>query len=632
MFYKNDCTHRKNPFRIEADFKSDVYFYKNIFPGHMEIVKPKDVFKDNPYLNYFGGEFFAKFLMYTLKFNKINKVYEQIGDKKGIEFIDELIHILEIKFEYDKEELKKRIPKEGAFIVVANHPFGGLDGILLIKILSSVRPDIRVLSNFLLQKIDQIHNFFLEDNPFDRVQAEESGHKGIKSAQTHLLNGGGLCIFPAGEVSGYDAQRTISDRIWQYSAIKFIKTAHVPIVPVHFHGQNSRLFYLMERIHPNLKVIKLPSEMLNKRNKLIKIRIGSPVSVTEQDSFTDIYQFGRYLRAKTYSLSSKIEVKRFFNYSLKRQQKVEEVAAPVDPALILREVKNLEKDYLLFRMKNYAIYCVPSKEIPNILYEIGRLREVTFREVGEGTNRAIDLDEFDLYYHQMFIWDEEADQIVGAYRIGKGADILHRYGVRGFYTHTLFRMKTGMEPTLMQSMELGRSFVVKEYQRKPMSLFLLWKGILYFILKNPEYRYLLGPVSISNNYSENSKDMIIKFIMAHHFDWQRAKDITPRNSYKFKSNDNNINVLMENMGEDINKLDKTIGDVDEMNSGLPVLLKKYIKLNANIIGFNVDPKFNNCLDGLIILDLFDVPKNTIESLSKETNDGSILERFYSNRE
>ena len=605
---------------------------KYISIKYTEMVKPEDVLRDNSSLNYFGSEFFVKFLMYVLKFNKINKVYKQIGDKQGLEFIDELIRSLEFKFEFDKEALLRRIPKEGSFIVIANHPFGGLDAILLIKIISEIRPDVKVLANFLFQKVEQINNFFLDDNPFDRERASVSSFRGLKSAKTHLLQGGGLCIFPAGEVSAYDAYRTVSDRLWQYSAIKFIKTSRVPVVPVYFQGHNSRLFYLMGRLHPNLKVIKLPSEMLNKRNKLVKVRFGSPISVDEQDSFTDIYQFGRFLRAKTYSLSSKIEVKKFFNYSLKRQKKVEEIANPVDKSLILQEVKNLEKDYLLFKLKNYVIYCAPSKEIPNILTEIGRLREITFREVGEGTNRSIDLDEFDLYYHQMFIWDEEAGQIVGAYRIGKGADILHRYGIRGFYTHTLFNMKNTMEPTLMQSMELGRSFVVKEYQRKPMSLFLLWKGILYFILKNPDYRYLFGPVSISNNYSESSKDMIIKFIMAYHFDWQRAKDISPRNSYKFKSNDSNINILMENMGQDINKLDKAIGDVDEMNTGLPVLLKKYIKLNASIMGFNVDPKFNNCLDGLIILDLYDVPKGTIESLSKEANDGSILERFYSNRE
>lgn len=598
----------------------------------MDVVKPRDIFKTNPYLNSFGGEYFAKFLMFALKYNKINKVYQKIGDKHGLEFIDELIRVLEFKFEYDADELKSRIPKEGPFIVVANHPFGGLDGILLIKILSEIRPDVQVLANFLLQKIEPISQYFLDDNPFDRGRAGGSGFRGIKYAKTHLVNSGGLCIFPSGEVSGYNTHRNISDRLWQYSAIKFIKNAQVPVVPIHFQGHNSRLFYLMARIHPNLKTMKLPSEMLNKRNKLVKVRIGSPISVKEQDAFKDIYQFGRYLRAKTYSLHSKIEVRRFFNYSLKRQQKVEDIVASVGTNALKQEITSIENDYLLFKLKNYAIYCAPSKAIPNVLHEIGRLREITFREVGEGTNRSIDLDEFDLYYHQMFIWDEEENKIVGAYRIGKGADILHRYGIRGFYTQTLFKIKKEFEGVLGESMELGRSFVVKDYQRKPMSLFLLWKGILYFLLKNPDYRYLIGPVSISNNYGEMSKDMIIKFIMSHHFDWQKAQNIAPRNSYKFTSKDNTVNVLMENMGEDINKLDKFINDVDEMNSGLPVLLKKYIKLNANIIGFNVDPKFNNCLDGLIILDLFEVPKNTIESLSKEANDGSILERFYSNRE
>jgi putative hemolysin len=232
----------------------------------------------------------------------------------------------------------------------------------------------------------------------------------------------------------------------------------------------------------------------------------------------------------------------------------------------------------------------------------------------------------------MFIWDEEEERIVGAYRIGKGKDILEQYGKRGFYLQSLFRISDDFKPVLNESLELGRSFVIKEYQRKPMPLFLLWKGILYFLLKNPEYRYLIGPVSISNNYSKISKDLIIRFIMRNHLNWKMAQFVKPRNSYKFKSDNADINILMENMEHDINRLDKAIGDLDELNSGLPVLLKKYIKLNAKIIAFNVDPKFNNCLDGLIMLDVNDVPKSTIESLSKEANDGSILERFYSHRE
>ena len=596
----------------------------------MEIVKPKDILKANPYLAYLGGENLAKFIMYVLRFKKLNRIYGQIADKEGVEFIDALIKILEIKYEFDEKELKK-IPKEGPFIVVSNHPFGGLDGILLIKILSQIRPDIKVMANFLLKKIEPIGEFFLAVNPSESSNEFYPGFGGIKNAMQHLKKGGVLCVFPAGEVSGYHENNKITDRQWQYSILKFIKHSKVPVVPVYFGGHNSRFFHLIGRIHPNLQNVRLPSEFLNKKRKLVKVRIGSAISVNEQVSFPEVYQFGRYLRAKTYSLCSHIEVKRFFNYSLKRQKKVELIAEPVKAELVHNEIAGLAPERLLFKVKNFVVYCAPSTEIPNVLFEIGRLREITFREVGEGTNRSIDLDEFDLYYNQLFIWDEEQKRLVGAYRIGKGADILHDYGVRGFYIQSLFRLKDSFIPVLEQSLELGRSFVIKEYQRQPMPLFLLWKGILYFLLKNPEYRYLVGPVSISDDYAKTSKELIIKFIMLHHFGWQHARYVSPRKSYKFKSQDPNMNVIMENL-DDINKLDRFIGDVDQLNTGLPVLLKKYIKLNAKIIGFNVDPKFNNCLDGLILLDVYDVPKNTIESLSKEANDGSILQRFYSNRE
>ena len=594
----------------------------------MELFKPKDFLKANPKLSFIGGEHFARFLMFLLRFDKLNRVYNQIGDKKGLEFIDELIRILNINFQYDVEELQRRVPKSGAVVVVCNHPFGGLESILLIKILSQVRSDFKILSTQLLQKIDPISEYFLEEDSF---QKKNGLSPASDQATAHLENGGLLCVFPAGEVSHFDAYKVLTDKQWQYTTLKFIKQQKVPVLPIHFQGNNSRLFYLMANIHPSLKNMKLPTEILYQHKKPVKIRIGNPISIAEQDKFTDIYQYGRYLRAKTYLLCSKIEVKRFFNYSLKRQQRIEPVAEPVPHEKITEELKSLNPEFLLFRLKNYAVYCVPTKRIPNILLEIGRLREITFRQVGEGTNRAIDLDEFDLYYNQMFIWDEETEMIAGAYRIGKGADIIHQYGVRGFYIQSLFRIKDDMQDMLRQTMELGRSFVVKEYQRKPMPLFLLWKGILYFTLKNPEYRYLMGPVSVSDDYSTTSKEMIIKFIMTHHFDWKLAKSITPRNSYKFKTEDQNLSVIMQTMDNDINSLDKLIGDLDESNSGLPVLLKKYIKLNAKIIGFNVDPKFNNCLDGLIVLDLCDVPENTIESLSKEANDGSILQQFYTRK-
>ena len=599
----------------------------------MELLNLKEIYKAPPAFSLLGGEYFAKFLMYILRFNKLNKIYEKIASKKGIEFIEEIIRTFEFNIEFDKEELKK-VPVSGPLIVVANHPFGGFDCLLLIKYLSLVRSDVKVIGNFLLQKVDPISEYFINSNIFDSAKTDECGSHSQEATEAinHLQNGGVLCLFPAGELSTYGTFETITDQVWQFPVVKFVKKARVPVLPVYFQGTHSRLFHLIAKIHPSLRQVRLPSELLSKKNKHIKLRIGSAIKVEDQDKLCDIYQFGRFIRAKTYCMQSKLEVKRFFNYNLKPQLKPEPVIEPVPRELLIEEINKIRQNHLLFNLKNYTILCAPSTEIPNVLNEIGRLREITFREVGEGTNRSIDIDEFDLYYHQMFIWDEDEQRVVGAYRIGKGKDIMEQYGKRGFYLHSLFRIDENFIPVLNQSLELGRSFVVKDYQRKPMPLFLLWKGILYFLLKNPEYRYLIGPVSISNNYSNISKSLIISFIMRNHLDWKMARYVKPRNSFKFMTDNRDINILMENMEHDINRLDKAIGDLDELNPGLPVLLKKYIKQNAKIVAFNVDPKFNNCLDGFIILDVNDVPKNTIESLSKEANDGSILERFYTNRE
>ena len=589
-----------------------------------------DEFMKAARLNRFGGTSAARVLMMVLRINKINKLYDEISHHRGIQFVDALIERLKLEYEVSEEELKK-IPKDGAFITVSNHPFGGIDGMLLVKILEKHRPDIKVMSNFVLNKIEPVSDYMLPVNPFERRKDAASSIVGIKMALEHLSKGNVLGIFPAGEVSSYNEDNYgISDREWQYPAMKMIKRARVPVVPVYFQGSNSRLFHILGLIHPSLRTVRLPAEVFNKKHKKIRIRMGNPITVKEQETFTDVSTYGRYLRARTYALGSVLEVKKFFRPRMNRGSKVEPVAEPVSPGLIRDEIQKIREEYTLFSSDQFDVFCTPSIEIPQIMNELGRLREITFRAVGEGTNHSMDIDEYDLYYNQLFVWDNQEHRIVGAYRVGKGQEILRRYGIKGFYLQSLFRMNRRLIPTLRQSLELGRSFIVEDYQRRPMPLFLLWKGILYFLLKHTEYRYLIGPVSISNNFSQFSRGLIMKYIREHHYDAKLARYVRPRTQYNVPGYNVDEEIILET-ADDLTKFDRFIKEVEPNDYTMPILLKRYLKLNGKIIGFNLDPKFNNALDGLLVQDLYDVPMEMIASLSKEINDDSILERFMAGR-
>ncbi len=590
----------------------------------MRLIETEDIMKAGKF-NRMGGESIARFLMLLLKFNKLNKAYSRALKTDGMKFIKALINELEIKYEIDDSELL-RIPENGPFITVSNHPYGGIDGLLLLDAIASRRGDFRVLPNFLLKKIEPISEYILPINPFENEIDKDTVIQATREALAHLEGGSPLGIFPAGEVSIFNDEWTnVTDRKWKSSALKFIREAEVPVVPVYFEGANSRIFHLLGMIHPGLQTIRLPSELLNKKNKVIKIRIGNPVTTKDQKEFSDLYRYGRFLRAKTYSLGTTIEVKKFFSYSFKLPSREEPLIDPVPLEKITEDIGKLE-NFILFTSDNFTVYCAPSMLMPNITTEIGRLREITFRDVGEGTNRKIDIDEFDLYYHQLFVWDTSEKKIVGAYRAGKGKEIIEKYGLRGLYINSLFRIDKSFIPVLRESIELGRSFITRDYQKKPLPLFLLWKGILYFLIKNPDYRYLIGPVSISNRFSDFSKGVIIKFIKENYYNNEFAKYIKPRHDFRVKTSDVDTEIILGD-SKDLQKLDKFIKDIEPRNYTVPVLLKKYLKQSGRIIGFNIDPKFNKALDGLLILDLYDVPLETITALSKEIKDETLLGRF-----
>lgn len=568
------------------------------------------------------GTFTGWLLMKTLKISTLNKIYDRNKHLKDLDFLNAILEEFQIEFEIDPEELK-RLPKNGSYITISNHPLGGIDGILLLKFMLEHDPNFKIVANFLLHRIEPLKPYVMPVNPFENNKDIKSSVIGLKETLRHLSDGKPLGIFPAGEVSTYKDGKLVVDKPWEEGAIKLIKKANVPVVPIYFHAQNSKLFYFLSKINPTLRTAKLPSELLTQKNRVIKIRIGRPISVEEQNEHYDLSDYGNFLRFKTYLLSNayKDDLRKWIkvpSFNFKLPKIVKDIAPASPKESIYQEIEELRKgDFRLLQTKNYEVFLCKSDKIPNILHELGRLREITFREVGEGTNNAIDLDQYDNYYHHMFLWDNDTKQICGAYRMGLGAEIYNKYGINGFYLNELFRFESELYPMMSQSIEMGRAFIIKEYQQKPMPLFLLWKGIVHTTLRYPEHKYLIGGVSISNQFSDFSKSLMIEFMRSHYFDPFIAQYISPKMEYKVNLKDSEKDLIFSETESDLNKFDKIIEDIEPGKLRVPVLIKKYIKQNAKVIAFNVDPLFNNAIDGLMYIKIADLPESTVKPVMEE---------------
>lgn len=575
------------------------------------------------------GTFMGWSLLKVLNISTLNKIYDRNKHLTDLEFINALIDEFEIKFEIPEEDLR-RIPKTGAFITISNHPLGGIDGILLLKLLVEHRPDFKIVANFLLHRIEPLKPYVMPVNPFETRKDVKSSLSGFKAAIKHLNDGHPLGIFPAGEVSTYRDGKLLVDKPWEEAAMKLVKKAEVPVVPIYFHAKNSKLFYRLAKINDTLRTAKLPSELLTQKERLIKVRIGNAISVEDQKEYESISSYSEFLRKKTYMLSNAFQKKNLLNSipkKLKLPKPPKKIAGPIPLSEMEKELDNLRKiDKRLLVSKNYEVFLAEAASIPYILQEIGRLREITFREVGEGTNKSTDLDKFDSYYHHMFLWDNDAKKIVGAYRMGLGSEIFPKYGINGFYLQDLFRFEPELFEMMSKSIEMGRAFIIKDYQLRPMPLFLLWKGIVHTTLRHPEHNYLIGGVSISNRFSEFSKGIMIEFMKSNYYDPYVAQYINPKKEYKVKLKDADKDFIFDKSKADLNKFDKLIDEVEPGNLRLPVLIKKYIKQNAKVIAFNVDPLFNNAVDGLMYIRIADLPESTVKPVMEEFQ--AELERKY----
>ena len=372
--------------------------------------------------------------------------------------------------------------------------------------------------------------------------------------------------------------------------------------------------------------------MMKKRDKPIRIRIGKPVSPKIQEEYESVKELGDFLRKKVYMMKSYYERRKSIaelfklsnlpiKFPLKSGQEViQNIIDETPHEDILKDIENLKKkDKLLFSNSNYEVYFTEYDEIPSMMREIGRQRELTFREIGEGSNLPFDLDEYDKHYHHLILWDNSAQKIAGAYRMALGAQVMKKFGISGFYTSSLFEFDQEIQPFFRKVIEMGRAYVNLEYQQKPLPLFLLWRGIVHVCLKNPEHKFLMGGVSISNKFSDFSKSLMIEFMRSHYYDSVVAQYVHPKNDFKVKLKVKEKHLFFEGLDNDLNKFDKLIDDL-EPEMRMPVLIKKYIKQNAKVIAFNVDPNFNDAIDGLMYIRISDLPESTIKPVLEEMSE------------
>ena len=545
-----------------------------------------------------------------LLLKRLNEIYARVQQRTDDScFFNKVLQSMNIRYEISDADYA-RIPQTGPLIVVANHPYGAAEGIALAALLRSVRPDAKILANYMLGSLNipEFRESFFYVDPFGRKGSIRANIAPLREAISWVESGGMLGVFPSGEVSHLQLRkREISDPKWSNTIARIIRKTKAPVLPLFFGGANSRLFQLLGLVHPLLRTLMLPREMLNKSNKAIPIQVGKPISFEklsklEDGSMTD------YLRLRTYMLGkrggeSEKKPGGATRYEPEPQMWRQSIAPPQPPHLLTEEIRGIPPDRVLAETDRFAVYHAEADEIPHLLQEIGRLREITFRDVGEGSGNAIDTDRFDPYYIHLFLWDKQANEVVGGYRLGPSDRILEAHGRKGLYTSTLFDYPQQFLERIGPALELGRTFVRTEHQRTYQPLMLLWKGIGRFVTLHPKYKTLIGPVSISNNYLSISRQLIAAFSKQNSRQSELARLI--------KGNCPMAGVLRGGrklrdactLLHDFQDLSEVISDIETDQKGIPILLKHYMKLGGDFLGFTIDRNFSNVMDVLIMVDL-----------------------------
>jgi putative hemolysin len=510
--------------------------------------------------------------------------------------IANLLALLDVTCECDAEELD-RIPRTGPLLIAANHPFGLLEGAILAAELPKVRPDVRILTNSLLSSLPELRERCIFVDPFGSPESVPANAGALRQCCSWVDQGGALVAFPAGEVSHWNG-----DPRWNPAVVRIARQFGAAVTPVFFEGSNSLAFHLAGALHPKLRTASLPFELLNKRGRNVRVRIGRPVSHATLRNFTDSHEATGYIRCRTYLL----EQPSVAPFRTLRQTILAPIASPSPQVLVSREIERLPADSKLSQSDDFSVFIGREDQFPLTIREIGRLREIAFRGAGEGTGRSVDLDRFDRHYLHLVLWNHNSGEVAGAYRLGPTPDILPRHGIGGMYTSTLFRFRRDLFDRIGPALELGRSFIRPEYQRQYAPLLLLWKGIGQYVARRPECATLFGGVSISQRYNAVSRHLMVKFLEAQHAG-ELAALVRPRRPYRPEER------LIRKIGDlprvpaGVEELSALVADLENDGKGIPILIKQYLKTGGRLLACNVDRGFSNVLDALILVDLRQAP-------------------------
>lgn len=527
-------------------------------------------------------------------------------------FCDAALEVLDLRVVVEPTACA-RVPSTGPLIVVANHPTGCADGLAVLSLVGRARADVKLLGNYLLTQIPELQDVLIPVDPF-ASRARSMNAAAARTAIRWLIAGGALVVFPSGEVSpGPRSGGPSRESAWSHGPARLARRARAPVLPIYLGGHASLPLRIAARIHPSVRTTLLARELLWQTGRRVEVHVGTVIPAERLAHLSSDERATAFLRARTFELArAALAAPRLESEPVRVTSAI---APPVPPDSLAREIAALPREARLLESGPFDVLLARAGAIPRTLDEIGRLRELAFRAAGEGSGHARDVDAFDAHYRHLFVWHREARTVAGAYRVGATDEILPRHGLGGLYTSTLFRYDERLVRQINPALELGRAFVTPEYQRDYSPLLLLWKGIARFVVLNPRYRMLFGPVSISHSYQSVSRQILARFLYATSYRPDLGALVEGRNPPAFLrlrgETPREMPASPGPVARSLSDVSALLAALEQGEKGVPVLVRQYLKLNARLLAFTVDASFGEALDGLMIVDLAEVDRHVL---------------------